>query len=318
MTAAADAHAQRSPAIRRLEVEIWARIADRARRSHALTLEHGQFDIVLPMKGDPVEVRSIASRAHDALAVASVRLEPGDTLVDTRESEFTAGRYDLRIEDRAGNCVAIHEEVRLAADSTIERGARMEERCRPLYMAEVVGRGRRLARLPLTAGQLTDHWSVAGAITGWVDVYADSAVVVASTLALRASYPTPDTLTQHVNSIAVGLALGDSSWSIVRRSVARRVGATLRPGAEWHRERLRFTIPLDSTFALKESWPVLEVILRVRRTEDNPDGRAWTYAHAKKPFFVFLSDPPDRARRARADARGPFPDSASRRRSARP
>jgi hypothetical protein len=280
------AAAQASPAIRRLEREIWSRIADRARGSHALTLERGQFDIVLPIKGDPVEVRGAAAHAGDALAVASVRLEPADTLVDAPDAAFPSGRYDLRIEDRIGHCLAIHQEVRLVADSTLERGTRMEERCRPLYMAEVVRRGRRLARLALTAGQLTDHWSVAGAITGWVDVYADSVVVLASTLALKASYPTPDTLTQHVDSIAIGLALGDSSWSIVRRSAGLPVRAMLRPGAEWSRRSLRFTIPIDSTFALKKSWPVVEVILRVPRTEDNPDGRAWTYAHAAKPFFV--------------------------------
>jgi hypothetical protein len=281
------ARAQRSPAIRRLEAEIWSRIADRARATHALTLERGQFDIVLPIKGDPVEVRGPSVHAREALAVASVRLEPSDTLVDASDAPFLAGRYDLRLEDRVGSCVAIHQDVRLAGDSIVERGARMEERCRPLYMADVVRRGRRLARLPLSAGQLTDHWSVASAITGRVDLYADSAVVVASTLALKASYPTPDTLTQHVDSIAVGLALGDSSWSIVRRADALPVGVTLRPGAEWNRRRLRFTIPLDSTFALQRSWPVVEVILRVPRTEDNPYGRAWTYAHAAKPFFVF-------------------------------
>jgi hypothetical protein len=285
MAAPSGARAQRSAAMHRLEGEIWSRIADRARGSHALTLERGQFDIMLPIEGDAVEVSGATAHAGGALAVASVRLEPVDTLIDTPDARFNSGRYDLRIEDRAGNCVAIHQEVRLVADSAIERRARMEERCRPLYMADVVRRGRRLARLPLAAGQLTDHWSVASAINGWVDLYADSAVVIASTLALKASYPTPDTLTQHVDSVAVGLALGDGSWSIVRRSAGLPVGATLRPGAEWNRRKLRFTIPLDSTFALKESWPVVEVILRVPRTEDNPVGRAWTYAHAPKPFF---------------------------------
>ncbi|MDQ6635367.1 MAG: hypothetical protein M3Z10_11510, partial [Gemmatimonadota bacterium] len=280
------ARAQQASPIRRLEREIWTRITDRARGSHALTLERGPFDIALPIQGDPREVRGPAGHARDALAVASVRLEPVDTLVDAPDTPFTSGRYDLRIEDRVGHCVAIHQEVRLLADGSIERGARMEERCRPLFMAEVVRRGRRLVRLPLNAGQLTDHWSVASAIVGWVDVYADSAVVIASTLALKASYPTPDTLTQHVDSIAVGLALGDSSWSIERRSAAFPVRATLRPGAEWRQRNLRFAIPLDSAFALKESWPVVEVVLGVPRTEDNPIGRAWTYAHAAKSFFA--------------------------------
>jgi hypothetical protein len=72
----------------------------------------------------------------------------------------------------------------------------------------------------------------------------------------------------------------------VRRSAAFPVRATLRRGAEWRRRNLRFAIPLDSALALKESWPVVEVVLGVRRTEDNPYGRAWTYAHAAKSFFA--------------------------------
>jgi hypothetical protein len=289
--APADGRAQSSRAIRRLEAGVWTRIAARARASHGLTLHSGQFDLRLPIHGEPDEVTGATARARDALAIASARLEPGDAGVDSREQRFEKGRYDLRIEDRAGNCLAIHQEVRSMGDSTIERGARMVEPCRPLYMAEVVRRGRRLAHLPLNAGQLTDHWSVASAIDGWADVYADSVVIIASTLALRAGYPQPDTLAQHVDSVTVGLALGGDSWSIVRRSAAVVVDTTLHPRGEWSRRRLRFTIPRDSAFALGESWPVVEVVLGVRKTADNPSGMAWTYAHAAKPFFQRTNPP---------------------------
>jgi hypothetical protein len=44
-------------------------------------------------------------------------------------------------------------------------------------------------------------------------------------------------------------------------------------------------IPVDSTFALARSWPVVEVSLSVPKTEANPYGLAWTYAHGPKDFF---------------------------------
>jgi hypothetical protein len=51
------------------------------------------------------------------------------------------------------------------------------------------------------------------------------------------------------------------------------------------RRDLRFTIPIDTTFELLESWPVVEVILGAQRTADNPYGLAWTYAHGTRKFF---------------------------------
>jgi hypothetical protein len=281
----ATASAQRSSAIRRLETAAWTHIAARVRLARALSVESGQLDLRLPLGGGEAEVvRGAMSHARDALAIAMIRLEPSDSAGGSREEGFTSGRYDIRLEDRAGNCVAVHQDVRVVGDSAIERGARMVEQCRPLLMADVVRRARRIVRLPLSAGDVTDHWTVAPALAGFADVYADSVVIVANTLALRASYP-PDTAAMRVDSVAVGLALGEGQWNIVHRSAALAVDTTLRLGGTWSRRGLRFTIPIDSTFALTESWPVVEVVLRVAKTEDNPVGLAWTYAHARKPFF---------------------------------
>lgn len=69
------------------------------------------------------------------------------------------------------------------------------------------------------------------------------------------------------------------------------VDTTLRPQGEWSRRGLRFTIPRDSLLALEESWPVVEVMLGVRKTADDPTGVAWTYAHAVKPFFPRTAAP---------------------------
>jgi hypothetical protein len=277
---------QQSKPIRRLEAAVWSEIADRARRSEGLTLARGEFDLRLPVGGGGAEeVRGATRHAHDALAIASVRLEPGDSL-DSSTARIGAGRYDLRIEDRAGNCVGIHQEVRVDDAGIVARGARMVEACRPLYMAEVVRRGRRIVRLPLAVGDLADHWSVASATTGWADVYADSVVVLANSITLKASYPSPDTATGHVDSIAVGLAMGDDRWSTIRRSVGRPVGASLRPGATWSGTGLRFMIPIDSTVDLGLTWPVVEVVLRVAKTAGNPQGRAWTYAHGARGYFA--------------------------------
>jgi hypothetical protein len=288
------AHAQQSRVIRRLEKAVWARISDRALQTHAITLDSGQFDLRLPITGEVEEIRSATASARDARAVASARFEPSDPGVDprdTRDAHFIAGRYDLRLEDRIGHCVAVHQDIHIGGDGGIIRGARMVERCRPLYMADVVRRARRLAHLPLEAGRLTDHWSVSSALSGWADVYADSVVILATSLTLQASYPPANRPEQHVDSIAVGLALGDSTWDIARRSAALHVDTTLSPQGTWSRRQLRFTIPIDSTFALRESWPVVDVMLAVPRTASNTIGRSWTYGHGPKPFFAQTAAP---------------------------
>jgi hypothetical protein len=197
---------------------------------------------------------------------------------------FRRARYGLRLEDRRGNCLVVHNEVTF--DSVLVKGRRIVEQCKPLYMAEVIRRARRIARLPLAAGRLDDHWSVALAANGNADVYLDSVVITTTDIALRASYPVPVTLTAVIDSISAGLALGESNWNIVRKSPALRVDTTLRQNGEWRRKVRRFMIPIDSSFDLAKSWPVFEVHLSVPKTKDNPYGLAWSYAHERKGFFL--------------------------------
>ncbi|MGH7694135.1 MAG: hypothetical protein ACRENH_04110, partial [Gemmatimonadaceae bacterium] len=85
--------------------------------------------------------------------------------------------------------------------------------------------------------------------------------------------------------VTVGLALGERSWSIVRKSPPLAVDSVLSRGELWSRAPRRFMIPVDSTFALTRSWPVVEVSLSVPKTDSNPYGLAWTYAHGAKDFF---------------------------------
>ncbi|HJU75626.1 MAG TPA: hypothetical protein VJ717_17915, partial [Gemmatimonadaceae bacterium] len=169
-------------------------------------------------------------------------------------------------------------------DTALVKRQRTTEPCKPLYMAEVVRRGRRLARIPLSAGQLTDNWTIAPATTALVDVYLDSVVVTTTNLTLQANLREPDTAVR-VDSVIVGLALGERSWSIVQRSRPVVVDTLLGRGSTWARARQRFVIPVDSTFALTSSWPVIEVSLSVPKTDGNPYGFAWTYAHGPRPFF---------------------------------
>ncbi|MGH7713121.1 MAG: hypothetical protein ACREOG_17660, partial [Gemmatimonadaceae bacterium] len=150
--------------------------------------------------------------------------------------------------------------------------------------AEVVRRSRRLARIPLSAGQLTDNWTVALATTAFADVYLDSVVVLMTKLMLQANLRAGDTGVR-VDSVTVGLALGDGAWSIVRKSRPTVIDTVLRLRSTWGRLHQRFVIPIDSSFVLTRSWPVVEVSLSVPKTESNPYGFAWTYAHAPKGFF---------------------------------
>ena len=158
-------------------------------------------------------------------------------------------------------------------------------------MAEVVRRARRIARLPFSAGSLDDHWSVALAATGTADVYVDSVVITTSSIALRASYPIPETTPVAVDSISAGVAMGDRSWSVVRQSPAIRVDTTLRKGGEWRRGIRRFVMPVDSTFDIRKSWPMFQAHVHAPVTPDNPSGLAWTYAHTPKAFFTSVPKP---------------------------
>jgi hypothetical protein len=161
----------------------------------------------------------------------------------------------------------------------------------PERVAADTMRARRIARVPFRAGSLDAHWSVAGSIAGVADLYADSVVVVAS-VTLRANDLVTDSITTMVDSVAVGLAVSLAvdigSWFVARRSIAMVVETPLRRGAIWAQQNLRFVIPLDSAlgFDVSEGWPVLEVMLSVPRTADNPSGIAWTYAHALRGLFV--------------------------------
>lgn len=268
--------------ILRLERELWTRLADRARRAGALTTETGEFDLAIPIVGEPTEVLGPTRSANASLGVASARLEPLD-FVGTRLDVFRRGRYDLRLEDRLGRCLLVH--LTLVFDTAATRTGRTTERCEPLYMADVVRRSKRLAHVPLTAGEPDANWSVALFATGFADVYLDSVVVTTTALTLRANSPQPDTASVAIDSIRVGVARGEDSWNIVRASEAVPVDTVLRRGGEWVRGALRLTIPIDSGFALRDSWPVFEVILSVPRTPDNPLGLAWTYAHGPHGFF---------------------------------
>jgi hypothetical protein len=266
----------------RLEKEMIARITERAVAANGFRLGASEFDLRLPLKGEPEEIAGPTIHSATALAVGSARIEPLDSIT-SRDDRFSRARYALRLEDRNGNCMIVHQEVKV--DSAFASDRRTTERCQPLYMAEVVRRARRIARLPLTAGRLDDRWSVALAATGVADVYMDSVVITTSSIALRASYPVPASATMVVDSVSAGLATGDKSWSVVRQSPAIRVDTTLRKGGEWRRRTRRFVIPVDSTFNITESWPVLQVHVRAPVSADNPDGLAWTYAHERKGFM---------------------------------
>ena len=287
MTLEAQQSATRS-AIQRAESEIWARLAERVRRLGTFMLDSSEIDLQIPLEGEPEEVIGVTRLTNGARVVGTARLEPLDP-VTSRGDSFQSGRYDLRLEDRAGNCLLVHRLV--SVDTALVLGTRTSEPCRPLYMAEVVRRTRRIARLPLTAGQLTDNWSVAPATTAMVDVYLDSVVVVATTLALQANPRPIETAGVQVDSVTIGLALGNGSWNIVQKSPALVVDTVLHRGATWSRNRHRFRIAIDSTFTLAESWPVVEVYLSVPKTESNPYGLAWTYAHGTRGYFKSVKWP---------------------------
>ena len=271
--------------LRQLEREMMARIAERAIANGGFRFGAGELDLRLPLSGEPEEIVGPTLNATGALAVGSARVEPLDSIA-SRDSTFRRARYDLRLEDRKGNCLVVHNEVTM--DSVLVRGRRTSERCQPLYMTEVLRRARRIARFPLTAGRLDDHWSAALAAKGTADVYLDSVVITTTGITVRASYQSPPTEIQVIDSVSAGLGLGDESWSVARQSAALPVKTSLRKDQQWHRRVTRFTIPIDSTFDLAKSWPLFQVHLRVPKTASNPLGLAWTYAHERKGFFAKL------------------------------
>ena len=268
--------------IRQAESEVWKRLEERARRLGAFVLDSSELDLRIPIEGEPEEVIGVTRLTNSSQVVATARLEPLDS-IGSRQDPFYSGRYDLRLEDRVGNCLVVHQTV--SVDSVLRRLKRTAESCRPLYMAEVFRRSIRLARIPLGAGQLTDNWSVAPATTAFIDVYMDSVVVLTTKLMLQVNLREGDTSGVRIDSVTVCLALGEQSWSIVRKSPATVVDTVLHRGERRSRAPQRFMIAVDSTFALTRSWPVVEVVLGVPKTEANPYGLAWTYAHGPKDFF---------------------------------
>jgi hypothetical protein len=286
LSAATSAPAQQT-ILRRLENEMLARITARAKALDGFVLDSSEFDLRLPLHGEPEEILGPTTHAHDALAVGSARIEALDS-VESRETPFTHARYDLRLEDRAGNCLIVHRTF--AFTEKLERIRRTSERCQPLYMAEVIRRARRLAQLPFIAGRLDDHWSAALAATGTADVYLDSVVVNAKNVAIRAGYPTPAEGVVVIDSVSAALGMGDSTWSIVRKSSPIPVDTTLHKNGEWRRGNRRFVIPVDSTIDLRKTWPMFELYLSVPKTKDNPHGIAWTYAHERQGFFARIPE----------------------------
>ena len=281
--------AQRPPVspLRQLEREMLARVTQRAIDGGGFRLGEGEFDLRIPMKGEPEEIIGPTLNASEAFAIGSARVEPLEAIA-SRDSTFRRAQYALRLEDRQGNCLIIHQVVTF--DTAVTHGARSAERCQPLYMAEVVRRNRRIARIPLSAGKLDDHWSAALAATGTADVYLDSVVITTTAIAIRAAYPVPATEPVVIDSLDAGVASGDASWSVVRHSAALRVDTTLRQGGEWKRNVKRLVIPIDPSFDLEKSWPVFQVYLSVPKTAENPYGSAWTYAHEQKVFFAGLPE----------------------------
>ena len=284
IVAATTAAPQRtSSPLAQLEKEMLSRISTRAIAIGGFRIDTAEFDLRLPLKGEPEEIVGPTRFANDAIAVGSAHIEPLDSLA-SRSDTFSRARYDLRLEDRTGNCLIVHQVVTF--DSKLIKGRRTSESCQPLYMAEVIRRARRIARLPFSAGRLDDQWSAALAATGTADVYLDSVVITTSSVIVRAAYPEPADKPVKIDSINAGLGFGDDTWSVARASAAIRVDTTLYKGGEWRRGVKRFVIPLDSAFNVSKSWPLFEVHLSVPKTADNPLGIAWTYAHERRGFFL--------------------------------
>ena len=213
MSAAHSAMAQRatpSP-LRQLEKELMARISERAVANGGFRFGGSELDLRLPLSGEPEEIVGPTLHATGALAVGSARIEPLDSIA-SRDSTFQRARYDLRLEDRRGNCLIVHHEVKI--ESALVPGRRTAERCEPVYMADVIRRARRLARLPLTAGRLDDHWSAALAAKGTADIYLDSVVITTTEMLCARVTLSPPTEIQVIDSVSAGLGLATRAGTL--------------------------------------------------------------------------------------------------------
>jgi len=66
-------------------------------------MDTSDFDVRLPLHGEPEEIVGPTLHARDALAVGSARIEPLESLA-SRADTFNRARYELRLEDRTGKC----------------------------------------------------------------------------------------------------------------------------------------------------------------------------------------------------------------------
>jgi hypothetical protein len=108
--------------IRGAELDVWKRLEDRARRLGAFVLDSSELDLRVPIQGEPEEVIGVTRLTNSSLVVATARLEPLDS-IGSRQDPFHSGRYDLRLEDRIGNCLVVHQTV--SVDSVLRRLKRL-------------------------------------------------------------------------------------------------------------------------------------------------------------------------------------------------
>lgn len=283
--------------VARAEALVWTRIAEHLQ--HGGTLVPTRFLVSIPIGGvgvdiEPASIDSASAATADELwgglidsasASAARAWVVAAALLGDVDSTGSVARYRVRLESRTGRCLEVSQRVQIGDDGVVRARDRVAKSCAPLMMAEVIHRARRLARLPLQAGDLGDDWAVRAVATGHVDVYADSVVVQLSALQLRTS-PSQGSPCL-VDSVSIGLALGRGrSWSVARQSAAWPVNRELAPGREWRRTGLRFVVAVDSTFPLKDAWPVVQGHLHAERTPANPYGLAWVYAHAPEGYFA--------------------------------
>src|SRR5260221_1783301 len=132
LTATHSVWAQQTTALplRQLEKDMLARISERATALGGFRFDSSEFDLRLPLRGEPEEIFGPTTHSNDALAVGSARMESLDSN-GSRNATFRNARYDLRLEDRKGNCLIVHQPG--TSDSKLVPGRRTSEQCQPLY-----------------------------------------------------------------------------------------------------------------------------------------------------------------------------------------
>lgn len=190
----------------------------------------------------------------------------------------------FEFEDRAGRCVAVARTASVGASGGLVLGARRLSRCDVRVLADVIRRGRRLARIPFDYKGLDVIFTTVGNYPGTVDVYFDSVVVTVRGARLQTKllegHP------QNVDSITTSLAYhSGSSWGPGKQSNAVKLQWPARDGDVRDIPRMRFTIPRDSSESLSDRWVVFSHHLTVPKTASNPYGIAWTYAHLSDTMF---------------------------------